>query len=72
MLNWLNRLLCDSAGIPDEARVGTMMLILTYCGAAITTVIMSPAHTFDLQAFGIGATGLAGGIGLLFKLRGSQ
>jgi hypothetical protein len=71
-MNWLKQLMADAAGIADDARIGAMLMILTYCGAAIATVVMNPAHTFDFQAFGIGATGLAGGIGLLFKLRGDQ
>lgn len=69
MRAWLKRVLEDSAGIPDEARIGAMLVILTFCGNSIASVVMSSTHTFDPQSFGIGAGALAAGLGAWLGLR---
>jgi hypothetical protein len=66
---WLKALLSDAVGIADDARVGAFLLVLTYCGATVASVVMSPTHEFHAQEFGIGAGALAAGIGALFGLR---
>lgn len=67
--SWLNRMFSDANGVPDEGRVGAMLLIVSFCGASIASVVMSPTHAFDMQDFGVGAGALAGGLGALFGFR---
>lgn len=69
LINWIARVFEDANGVPDEARIGAGALIATFCGAAITSVVMNPAHTFDAQTFGIGAGALAAGLGAWLGLR---
>jgi hypothetical protein len=54
MLAWLSKLLADPAGLPDEARVSAMLLVLAFIGLAGWNVIVL-RHAFDMQQFGVGA-----------------
>lgn len=66
---WLHRLLSDVSGIPDEARLAALVMILTFCGNSVVSVVLSETHAFDMQAFGVGAGVLATGLGAWFGLR---
>jgi hypothetical protein len=68
-MNYIKQLFADAQGLADDARIGAFLLILTYCGAALVSVWKGEHHTFDAQAFGIGAGALAAGVGALFGLR---
>jgi len=67
--SWLHKLVSDASGIPDEARLAALALVLTFCGNTVASVVMSPSHAFDMQAFGIGAGALATGLGAWLGLR---
>lgn len=69
LINWLKKIVEDAKGIPDEARIGALLIIGTFCGNSITSVVMSATHTFDAQNFGIGAGALAAGLGAWLGLR---
>ena len=71
-MNWLKSLFADAQNIADDARVGAFLMILTYCGGAITSIVMNANHAFDMQAFGIGAGALSAGVGAWFGLRKDQ
>lgn len=66
---WFLGLFEDANGVPDEARIGAMLIILTYCYNSYTSVVISATHAFDMQAFGIGAGALAAGLGAWLGLR---
>ena len=69
MINWIKRLFEDANGLPDDARVAAFMVVVTFMVNSTTSVWMSQTHTFDPQAFGIGAGALATGLGLWFGVR---
>lgn len=69
MLDWIRRAFSDAGGEPDDARINASLIVLTFLGNSIASVVMSPTHSFDAQAFGIGAGAIAGGIGVWFGQR---
>ncbi len=69
MLNWLNRVFSDADGEPDDARIAAFMMVLTFLGNSIASVVLNEHHVFDAQAFGIGAGAIAGGVGVWFGAR---
>lgn len=69
LLGWVKRVFEDAQGVPDEARIGAGLLIVTFCGNSIASVVMSSTHAFDPQTFGIGAGALAAGLGAWLGLR---
>jgi hypothetical protein len=69
MLDWIRRAFSDASGEPDDARMNACLIVLTFLGNSIASVVLSPSHNFDAQAFGIGAGAIAGGIGLWFGAR---
>ena len=66
----MNRMFSDAEGIPDDARVAAFMIVMAFVGNSIFAVVMSPAHAFDAQQFGIGVGAMAAGIGVWFGQRG--
>jgi hypothetical protein len=62
MIDWIKKMLEDSAGIPDEARVAAIMMVLSFIGLAGWDLI-ALGHAFNAQTFGIGAGALAAGVG---------
>ena len=70
MLDWIKKAFEDSTGVPDEARVCAVSMVLGYLLLAAYSVIFQ-SHPFDMQAFGIGAGALSAGVGGWFNLRGS-
>lgn len=66
---WILGLFEDSNGVPDEARVGAMIIICIYCWNSYQSVLLSAAHAFDMQAFGLGGGALAAGLGMWLGLR---
>ena len=69
-MNWINKMFCDEAGIPDDARVAAFLIVLAFVGNSLFAVIASPTHAFDAQQFGIGVGAMAAGIGVWFGQRG--
>ncbi|HEY7985324.1 MAG TPA: hypothetical protein VIE17_00215 [Methylophilaceae bacterium] len=69
MFHWLNRAFSDATGEPDDARIAAFMMVLTFLGNSIVSVVLNEHHIFDAQAFGIGAGALAGGVGVWFGAR---
>lgn len=68
-MNWLKQLFADGNGVPDDARIAAFLIVLTYCGNSIFAVIRGEHHSFDMQAYGIGAGAMVAGVGALFGLR---
>ena len=71
MIDWLKKLLEDDNGIPDEARVSAMLLVLGFLGAAAWDIV-ALKHAFNAQAYGIGAAALAAGVGAWMGFRGKN
>ena len=71
-MNWINRMFSDADGIPDDARVSAVMIVLAFVGNSIFAVVMSSTHGFDAQQFGIGVGAMAAGLGLWFGQRGKS
>jgi hypothetical protein len=71
MLNWLNRLLADPQGIPDDGRVMAFIFGLTFVVLGVADVFYLK-HAFDPVQFGIGSGGMASFFGLMFKWRGKE
>ena len=69
IIAWIAKMLEDAQGIPDEARVGAMLIIFTFCGNSVYSVVASSTHAFDPQTFGIGAGALTVGLGGWLGLR---
>lgn len=69
LIAWIARVFEDAQGVPDEARIGAMLLIATFCGNSVASVVMSATHAFDAQTFGLGAGVLAAGLGAWLGLR---
>lgn len=69
--NYVALLVADSNGVPDDARVCAMFVVLSYCALTAYSVIVA-GQAFDAQQFGIGACALAAGVGGWFRLRGAQ
>jgi hypothetical protein len=67
--DWILKVVEDANGVPDEARIGALCLIATFCYNSYTAVVLSATHTFDPQTFGIGAGALAAGLGAWLGLR---
>ena len=68
-MNWFSRLFADATGEPDDARVAAFLIVLTFIGNSVSAVWLNPSHAFDAQSFGLGAGGLATGIGVWFGAR---
>ena len=68
---WLLSVFEDANGVPDEARFCAVSLVITFIVLAGVDIIVH-AHTFDMQAFGVGSGALSAGIGGWFKLRGAE
>lgn len=71
MYDWINKAFCDINGVPDEARICAVAMVLAYLMLAFVDIVFHGA-SFDMQAFGIGAGALSGGIGGWFKLLGNE
>ena len=71
MIDWIKKLLEDDKGIPDEARVAAMLLVLGFLGAAGWDII-ALSHPFNAQTYGIGAASLAAGVGAWMGFRGKN
>lgn len=71
ILNWLKSILADPNGVPDDARICAVLMVISYIALAAFDVIYHDAK-FDMQQFGIGAGALSAGVGGWFKLRGSD
>lgn len=71
ILTWLKSIFEDTNGVPDEARFCAVALVLAFIVLAGFDII-AHAHTFDMQAFGVGAGALSAGVGGWFKLRGAE
>ena len=71
ILNWLHSVFADVNGVPDEARICAVAMVLAYIALAAFDVIYHNAK-FDMQQFGIGAGALSAGVGGWFKLRGAE
>lgn len=69
LIKWIAGVFEDAKGVPDEARIGAMLLIVAFCGNSVAAVVMSSTHAFDAQTFGIGAGALAAGLGAWLGLR---
>lgn len=72
LAQFVRRMLSDADGEPDEARFAALGLVGAYIGNSIYSVVMSPTHAFDMQAFGVGAGALTAGIGGWLGLRGKN
>ena len=59
---WLARVLADSDNIPDEARLGALLLVLAYIFLAVWDLV-ALHHAFVPWSFGTGAGALVTGIG---------
>ena len=71
LLEWLKGLLSDTDGVPDEARVIAVLVVLVYLGLAVWNV--SHEHRpFDYAAFGQGIGYTSAGIGAWFFGRGKN
>ena len=71
MIDWIKKLLEDDKGIPDEARVAAMLLVLGFLGAAGWDLI-ALGHAFNPQAYGIGVLSLTAGVGAWMGMRGKN
>lgn len=71
ILNWLKSVFADTNGVPDEARVCAVAMVIAYIALAAFDVIYHDAK-FDMQQFGIGAGALSAGVGGWFHLRGTE
>lgn len=69
MKEFVKQMFSDPSGCPDEARAAAFLLVLSFIGDSIASVVMSPTHAFDAQQFGIGAGALAAGVGVWFGQR---
>lgn len=69
--SYVAALVADSNGVPDDARVCAMFVVLCYCALTAYSVV-AHKQVFDAQQFGVGAGALAAGVGGWFRLRGSQ
>lgn len=68
-IRWVARVFEDSAGVPDEARIGALIMVVGFVGNSVVSVVMGPAHAFNAQDFGIGAGALTAGLGAWLGLR---
>lgn len=68
LIDWINRMLADPSGIPDDARVAGFLIVLGYIGIAVYNVAIEH-HPFDMQQYGIGAGAMSAGIGVWFGVR---
>ena len=62
MINWIKKLFEDPNGIPDEARVSAMLLVLGYVGMGAWSIVMEH-RPMDFQQYGVGIGAMAAGIG---------
>lgn len=67
---WCGRLLADSQGVPDEARVGFMLGILAYLGYWAYWLLTG--HAWDAMTFGGGMVSIVTGYGVALRARGSN
>lgn len=72
MANFIKEMFTDKDGITDDGRITAFMLVLAFIGNSVISVVMSTAHAFDAQSFGIGSGALVAGVGALLKLRGDN
>lgn len=70
-LEWVLKLLEDSAGVPDEARFAALLLVLSLIGGTAWDVIVLQ-HAFDPIKFGTGGAALGAGIGGWMGWRGKN
>jgi hypothetical protein len=69
IVSWIARMLEDDKGVPDEARVGALILVGCFAWNSVASVMMGSSHAFNAQDFGIGAGALAAGLGAWLGLR---
>ena len=70
-MGWINKMFCDTNGIPDDARICAFLMVMTYLVLSLFDVCIHKLP-FHYQDFGIGAGALSAGVGGWFKLRGGQ
>lgn len=66
-MKWLKRLFEDANGVPDEARVMSVLLVLGFVASGLWDLANGSA--FNPKDWGIGAGALAAGIGGWMGLR---
>lgn len=71
LLNWIQRLIADSNGVPDEARLMAVLVVLVYLALAVWNVGYEH-RPFDYAAFGQGIGFTSAGIGAWFFGRGKN
>jgi hypothetical protein len=71
LISWINKVLSDVDGIPDEARLAAMLLVIGYIGLSAYDLIWLK-HPWNPQEYGIGAGGLAAGVGGWMGFRGKN
>ena len=62
MKSWLLDLFRDANNDSDETVLYALTGILTFNALAIYSVVMSPTHAFDMQAYGVGFGAILAGI----------
>jgi hypothetical protein len=68
-ISFIREMFSDPKGLLDDARVAAFIIVLTFCGNSVISVVMNSTHIFAAQDFGIGAGALVAGIGILFGQR---
>lgn len=70
MRNWINRMLSDPQGVPDDGRILTFMAMMLFFIFEIYTVFVLK-QPFSVTEFVGGFTGIGGASGIWFKVRGN-
>lgn len=60
-------ILADADGVLEIARTSGALVVLTFLGLSIYSVVWKHQH-FDMQSFGIGAGAVIGALGAALKL----
>ena len=68
MKRWFLALFADKDGLPDEARISALLLVINFIVLSDVAVIVNK-QIFQWQDFGLGASALALGIGGWFGFR---
>jgi len=58
MKEWIKDLFTDANGDADEIVLYSFIAVVSYHAMGIVSLIMTPTHTFDLQAFAVGDAAL--------------